>query len=500
MPIKPASSKSATGRSGSSIGSSKFRYSLGITGLVLVVPLLIASMWKQGVSLDLSVLSTIETTILSTQTPTAVPDTQKTTTSTPNLRLQVSFYIYEGDLDWEAGGSYGNLYKTNRTASKTLNYTLAESTYLNYKHSDDYWFLQAAKQHPLRTRDPTQAQLFLVPILLNALSSHLSAAKIHPKSNYHLCVGQRCNRQLLLHADSTLAASPWFQQSQGRNHIIIDSHFHKASWDMLPKNNTLFQCNQVSFEQQRPLPLPKDRINLPSLYVGQACTTTPGRIFRKTSNFAMIADLKVGARNFLTRRNICRWLKIEQQKQDKQASGSNNKSKEQMKHYSVCGTGKQCPALAQARFGFHARGDTWGSNRLIDTLRSRTVPLFTSPMQFTVLPTHILPDHISWHDLGYLVDMSSRPAFEESLTYILSKVQDDTDTHYVYSTSKHNYYDGAADEMGYQYKQHQIAKCLPYLDHTQIYQFDAYMTRFATLLKLQKGTSTLHAKRAMHDA
>jgi hypothetical protein len=68
---------------------------------------------------------------------------------------------------------------------------------------------------------------------------------------------------------------------------------------------------------------------------------------------------------------------------------------------SLCGAGQQCPALANARLGFHVRGDTYGSNRLIDTLLSGTVPIFTFDEQYNVVP-----DWINWKLLSYFARVS----------------------------------------------------------------------------------------------
>ena len=51
------------------------------------------------------------------------------------------------------------------------------------------------------------------------------------------------------------------------------------------------------------------------------------------------------------RRNVCKW-----------ASGRYSMD--------ICGEGSQCPALGQARLGFHVRGDSISANRLFDTLLS----------------------------------------------------------------------------------------------------------------------------------
>jgi len=66
--------------------------------------------------------------------------------------------------------------------------------------------------------------------------------------------------------------------------------------------------------------------------------------------------------------------------------------------------------LAQSRFGFHVRGDTFGANRLFDTILSGTVPIFTFKEQYD-----ILPQWVDWKGLSYFVSITTEDAFTESL-------------------------------------------------------------------------------------
>ena len=72
----------------------------------------------------------------------------------------------------------------------------------------------------------------------------------------------------------------------------------------------------------------------------------------------------------------------------------------------ACGEGTQCPALANAKLGFHVRGDTFGANRLLDTLLSGTVPIFTFKEQYDVLP-----DWFDWDKVSYFANVSSKESF-----------------------------------------------------------------------------------------
>lgn len=366
--------------------------------------------------------------------------------STYNYTLRVPFFVYENELDWSpnAFGNFCRVNKPNQT-NRTW-FKLIESGYTGYKHSDDFWLLKHALEHPMRTRYPAKAKLFFVPTLLSALSYHMTYVV---SKGAQLCVKDKCNEELFKSAEQLLEKSPWFQRSQGRDHIVVDSHFNKAFYEKPSYRNASFwSCNLITFENSRP-PIWTDRyqtdgsrrFSVPSFYVGRACPAVP--VENKTADFAMIASMHLDRPDFQDRRNICTWLH------------ASNYS------VSVCGHGGQCPALGQARYGFHARGDTFGSNRLMDTLLSKSVPLFTHPEQYKILPDlgeGVLP----WQDLSYFVNVSSRASFEGSLKSLLSKSDDE-----------------------YQQMQQNIAHYQHILDHRQGGQFDAYMTHFAKLLDIQ---------------
>lgn len=126
--------------------------------------------------------------------------------------------------------------------------------------------------------------------------------------------------------------------------------------------------------------------------------------------------------------------------------------------------GDQCPALAQAKYGFHIRGDTYGSNRLMDTLLSGSVPLFTN----ATVQQEILPDFIPWAHLGYDVDITSEAALKADLSKLLAQSPDE-----------------------YARKLKTIQHYRPYLDHTQSGQFDLYMAHFALQLGLQSSVRSI---------
>jgi hypothetical protein len=114
----------------------------------------------------------------------------------------------------------------------------------------------------------------------------------------------------------------------------------------------------------------------------------------------MIASVK---ESFKDRQKICKWV--------------NDKGKSNVT-VSICGSGDQCPALAESEFGFHVRGDTYGSNRLMDTILSTSIPIFTQQKQYS-----IIPDWINWEKVSYFVPVHSEKSFFSGLNKILNDSQ-----------------------------------------------------------------------------
>jgi Exostosin family len=343
----------------------------------------------------------------------------------PAIRTEfmLPFYIYDNGLDW-----------SNATFRDKNGGWLKFDTpnLIRYKHSDDYWLLKHAKQHPMRTKDPSKAKLFFVPTLLSVWTYH---AMVHPPTG--LCVEGVCGKALLEQADKLLHESPWFKRSQGRDHIVVATHWQNTPLFDSP-TSSLYRCNLILFENREPRhfkALTGGRVRSSSFYVGTPCDETHD----EKKDFAMVATLKPDI-SFRSRSNVCKWLQHGQ-------------------NYSVshCGKGQQCPALGQARYGFHLRGDTWGSNRLIDTLLSDVVPLLESVEQIL-----ILPDFVPWLDLVYLVDVSSEANFHISMHGLLAKRDEE-----------------------YQEKLANITMYKDIFDHTKGRQFDLYMKWFAQKLELE---------------
>ena len=244
------------------------------------------------------------------------------------------------------------------------------------KHSDDYWFLKHALEHPARVSSPEKAEMFVVGGLLNLIVEQpiWSAMKC--------CIGSMCDGELIQDVEDMLLHSSWFNKSQGRNHVLVASHYESRR--RLQNFKSISTCNWISFEHNE---LGDGRAEIASTYVGRKCPPA-----NKTHDLAFIAKMK-NREVFPERHDACRWL---------------NETK--LFRVSTCGQGQQCPALAQARMGLHIRGDTFGSNRLMDMLTTDTVPVVTQQQQY-----HILPPFFPWRKMTVFAPLDSKEHFFDGL-------------------------------------------------------------------------------------
>mmetsp|Transcript_14222 Transcript_14222/g.36001 ORF Transcript_14222/g.36001 Transcript_14222/m.36001 type:complete len:217 (+) Transcript_14222:1360-2010(+) len=146
-------------------------------------------------------------------------------------------------------------------------------------------------------------------------------------------------------------------------------------------------------------------MHIAHMYYGNACE--PLSDGEKTSDVAFVgtmydpddSKLLLDKRvRFRKRWDVCGWLGD----QDSVTVGA-------------CGPGEQCPVLAEARLGLHMRGDTWGSNRLMDILLSETVPVMTDRMQYQVLPPFM-----PWDKMTVLANIDTKQDMLHSLQTILN--------------------------------------------------------------------------------
>mmetsp|Transcript_28291 Transcript_28291/g.79475 ORF Transcript_28291/g.79475 Transcript_28291/m.79475 type:complete len:453 (+) Transcript_28291:37-1395(+) len=347
------------------------------------------------------------------------------------FRLKVPFYVYDNGLNW-----------ADTTTPEGI--PIGETEYPDFKHSDDYWMLMSTFNHPMRTTDPSEAKLFFVPLLMNLppflWKYRVGTYCIHNRTT---CFDHVDAIDVVERMDALLGESEYFQRSNGADHVLVLSHFFARS-DRKNKFKTcrnMLSCNRVVFEnhpQTTPEAALPYRITLPSLYVANhsGCEATDN----KTADFAMIASLMPKKKHFQDRRNICQWLK----------EGNHS--------YSVCGEGEMCPALAEAKYGFHVRGDTFGSNRLMDTIMTDMVPIFTNVKQY-----NILPDFAPVDKFGYFVDLANRRTFDQSINAIL-----------------------ATSDEEYRSKRSFIKKYKSLVDFRSGVPFDEYMASFAKRLGMQQ--------------
>jgi hypothetical protein len=360
----------------------------------------------------------------------------------PTLHLTVPFYVYtQRDLNWQ-----------DATVADRPFWPVEPNSYTSDgKHSDDFWYLRSALAHPMRTMDPNQARLFFVPVLLNEVLERFAIAEYNKlkrrrkfcahSNDTAECIDSPYDLRLLYQVNQALGRSEYFQRSNGTDHLIVLSHWEARK---LPADlPNIHKCNSLNFENEVPnATLPYSRIRMPGFYVGKPC---PSSVDQKTHDFAMIGSFKhnktkaslVQRRAFQNRADLCEWLP---------GVGT-------VRH---CGPGAQCPALAQARYGFHVRGDTWGSNRLMDTIMSRTVPIFTSEEQYKILPSFY-----PWREVSYLIELDDRSTFEINVRKLLARPQHE-----------------------YEEKLRKIDQYMYLMNHTLPYQFDGHMAELADRLGL----------------
>lgn len=337
------------------------------------------------------------------------------------------------------------------------------------KHLDDVLLARQAVRHPMRTHNASEAALFYVPTPLNAVSMFGQRLCHHTKDGETLC-----GREILKRDGKALRESKWYQKSLGRDHVVVmSSYIHdylKRKEVHLDEYNTnvfqsrvgaapgistsshdfdfadyapmsMLRCNHITWEnrvmrvpQNGELKLP-ERFALPSFYVGRRCSVRQGPV---SNDFALIASFETWNQKIGERIKLCDVLK-------------RNDSSFRV---DACGPGKQCPALAQAKFGFHVPGDTPGSNRLMDTILSGTVPIFTHEKQYGVLPSFI-----DWRKLSYFADIKAdRKTLVRSLRAIVQ------------------------DERGYAKRRKAVLRNLKLFDFSTKLPFEMYMYHFSLLI------------------
>ncbi|CAJ1959719.1 unnamed protein product [Cylindrotheca closterium] len=392
----------------------------------------------------------------------AIHQNKEDTSDPPEVLLSVPFYVYE---EWSWLNSYwikenGNNETVEHWSTKTSD---DGHPYYN-KHGDDFWFLRNAMKHPMRTTDISTAKLFFVPTLLNQFDWSLRRGK------RNICFNKDCCKyDLIQRTQQYLNASEAFRLYPER-HVIVRSYFTPTwkNWDvrkqpseglvelresyrsfffeMVPKMQAIvFEGKDFADTATHQVPRLGRHI-LPTYYVGSPCLGSPSN--KKTLDIAMIATMK-GI--YDGRKNLCRWL-----------NGNPNVK-------SICGKGERCPALADAKFGFHVAGDTFGSQRLMDVLLSGTVPIFSHLDQYT-----IQGDWIDWDQLSYYIPLhNDTTAYSEDPVTRFSMTNNSVEK--VFNERLRRVLD---DEEGYRKRQKAVIDHLEFFDMRTIYPFDTYMYLF----------------------
>lgn len=150
------------------------------------------------------------------------------------LLLRAPFYVYEDEaFIWYTNAT--TVFEGRANHSRLPFPEWFHQHYLphgisNPKHTDDYWFLQSALRHPMRTYNASEAKLFVVPTLINqVMGMKHNFCKRDPKDNNVT----RCWEDLVEHADKTLKKSKWFKRKKGADHIVVMGHSNRK--ERLPR-------------------------------------------------------------------------------------------------------------------------------------------------------------------------------------------------------------------------------------------------------------------------
>jgi hypothetical protein len=93
--------------------------------------------------------------------------------------LGVQFYVYDNELNWMNASISGE--------------SIEGFDLHRNPHSDDYWLLQVALQHPMCTHEPFKAKLFFVPTLMNVMHE-LSFMAWRNNMQLQMCVKGICEK------------------------------------------------------------------------------------------------------------------------------------------------------------------------------------------------------------------------------------------------------------------------------------------------------------------
>jgi Exostosin family len=388
--------------------------------------------------------------------------------SAATLLLNVPFYVYEEELLWLDDAVVIQDENNDNNTTTTTNSIIPVQEWILHrqevKHSDDYWFAKAALQHPQRTLDPSHAKIFVVPGLFNTLIDLVMNYDQRKSYRAKLCHLNKCGLELLQHANDVLGQSKWFQRHAGNDHFLVASHYRSDWFHTSDNAPNLYHCHVIGMEDRQSNA--HDRLHFPSTYVGQACPRVAS-MQEKRHDFAFVGDILTPSPMFEHRRKLCKWMMMMNAINQTNSSNTTdienipitNNANAMLFTMPFCGAGPQCPTLAEALYGFHVRGDTNGANRLVDTILSGTVPIFTTARQYQVLP-----EWIDWRLLSVHINIrrASKDLFLSNVAKLVAVHDDDNDKNSTISKE-------------YTKKLQHVIRNRDLVDWTTIIPFDQYM-------------------------
>lgn len=231
----------------------------------------------------------------------------------------------------------------------------------------------------------------------------------------------------------------------------------------------------ITYEGKDLFPNPGRRFTFPSYHVGTPCALSA----EKTFDVAMIGSLSNEKPEFQHRRNLCQWLENGKYNRNGVETGI---------RVSVCGYGQQCAALAKTKLGFHMAGDTYSSQRLMDTILSGGVPVFTHLEQYPIAGA----EWIDWSQLSYYIPVHNDTHLTSAPDYVgkfkRPEFFGNSTTHPAgrYSilppASESSVLDRLdrilSDEKGYEERYQKILQHMALFDYTTLHPFDTYMYLF----------------------
>ena len=295
----------------------------------------------------------------------------------------------------------------------------SSSKYSSYKHSDDYWFGQAAHRpnaisnNIQRVFEPEKATIYIVPALLNLIS-----ASTKNRGFKIFCCYDICDENLIEKLNIALISSPWYRKNNGLDHLIVASHFFTKNY--LKNAKAISSCAHITFERPS-LAFSNDRkyrklnmgVSIPSQYVGIQCNFNNNNNNNNNNyNYNNMIDYnnidgihllgQIDHRGaYSERRYICDAIGQTNDLRLHSYCASSSSTKYSIygenicsdDNYVTCTLDKNnikanfyCDSIKNTPFIIHSRGDTFGSSRLMDAITNGAIPIFTHPEQYAILP------------------------------------------------------------------------------------------------------------------